>query len=58
MLQAAAIPPNLHFHNLNPKIEPFYHGLQVPTQPTPWPKLPEGVPRRVSVNSFGAYRLG
>ncbi|KAL9605858.1 MAG: hypothetical protein Q9179_000968 [Wetmoreana sp. 5 TL-2023] len=47
------IPPNLLFNRLNPDIEPFYRGLHVPTNAMPWPELPEGVPRRVSVNSFG-----
>lgn len=53
MIQEGFIAPNLLFNNLNPKIEPYYQGLKVPTRLTPWPKLPEGVPRRVSVNSFG-----
>lgn len=52
-LQRGLIPPNLHFNRLNPKIEPFYKGLQVPSALTKWPVLPDGVPRRVSVNSFG-----
>ncbi|GAB1314574.1 hypothetical protein MFIFM68171_04784 [Madurella fahalii] len=52
-LQKGLIPPNLHFNRLNPKIEPFYKGLQVPSTLTKWPALPDGVPRRVSVNSFG-----
>ncbi|KAF2258395.1 hypothetical protein CC78DRAFT_587196 [Lojkania enalia] len=53
MLQSGLVPPNLHFHRLNPKIEEFYKGLHVPTELTPWPELPKGVPRRVSINSFG-----
>ncbi|KAK4224395.1 lovastatin nonaketide synthase [Podospora fimiseda] len=52
-IQAGIIPPNLLFNRLNPDIEPFYKGLEVPTALTPWPTLPEGVPKRVSVNSFG-----
>jgi hybrid polyketide synthase/nonribosomal peptide synthetase ACE1 len=56
-LQRGMIPPNLSFSRLNPKIEPCYQGLQVPTALTPWPTLPQGVPRRVSVNSFGMYWL-
>lgn len=52
-LQKGVIPPNLSFNRLNPKIEPFYKGLHVPTSSIIWPILPEGVPRRVSVNSFG-----
>ncbi|KAH8667031.1 hypothetical protein BX600DRAFT_380683 [Xylariales sp. PMI_506] len=53
MVQSGAIVPNLLFRRLNPDIEPYYNGLQVPTELLPWPKLPEGAPRRVSVNSFG-----
>ncbi|KAI0597513.1 hypothetical protein F4775DRAFT_593206 [Biscogniauxia sp. FL1348] len=52
-IQEGFIAPNLLFNRLNPAIEPFYDGLQVATKLTPWPELPEGVPRRVSVNSFG-----
>lgn len=52
-VQHAIIPPNMHFNQLNPKIEPFYRHLRVPTKATPWPTLADGVPRRVSVNSFG-----
>ncbi|KAK0668424.1 putative dual specificity polyketide synthase [Cercophora samala] len=52
-IQAGQIPPNLLFENLNPAIEEFYKGLTVPTSLAPWPQLPQGVPRRVSVNSFG-----
>jgi len=47
------IPPNMHFNQLNPNVAPFYDHLCVPTKPTPWAVLPEGVPRRASVNSFG-----
>jgi hybrid polyketide synthase / nonribosomal peptide synthetase ACE1 len=52
-LQRGYIPPNLSFNHLNPKIESFYGGLQVPTSRIKWPILPKGVPRRASVNSFG-----
>lgn len=52
-IQNGLIAPNLLFNRLNPDIEPFYKGLRVPTQLMQWPQLPEGVPRRVSVNSFG-----
>ncbi len=52
-VQNGQIPGNLHFHELNPKIRPFYKNLRVPTELTPWPALAEGEPRRVSVNSFG-----
>ena len=53
IIQKGIIPPNLLFNRLNPAIEQYYRGLHVPTSLKPWPKLPEGVPRRVSVNSFG-----
>ncbi|PNH61906.1 hypothetical protein VD0001_g9598 [Verticillium dahliae] len=52
-LQNAQIPANLHFKTLNPKIRPFYAHLRVPTETQPWPALPDGGPRRASVNSFG-----
>ncbi|KAI1126496.1 hypothetical protein F5Y10DRAFT_293756 [Nemania abortiva] len=52
-IQHGVLPPNLHFDELNPKIKPFYNHLYVPTLATPWPTLPQGTPRRVSVNSFG-----
>lgn len=52
-MRQGIIPPNMHFNRLNPKIEPFYDNLCVPTQPTAWPELPEGAVRRASVNSFG-----
>ena len=53
MIQNGSIAPNLLFNRLNPDIEKYYHGLNVPTSPVSWPKLPDDVPRRVSVNSFG-----
>ncbi|THC88618.1 hypothetical protein EYZ11_011935 [Aspergillus tanneri] len=52
-LQAGVIPPNLLFNRLNPSIEPFIQGLQVPTHAMPWPVLPKDAVRRASVNSFG-----
>ncbi|RYP25133.1 hypothetical protein DL765_000014 [Monosporascus sp. GIB2] len=52
-LQNAMIPPNLLFNRLNPRIEPFYDNLRVPTSLMPWPAVARGSPRRVSVNSFG-----
>ncbi|KAL5116716.1 hypothetical protein ACEQ8H_005328 [Pleosporales sp. CAS-2024a] len=53
MIQAGYMAPNLLFERLNPRIEPFYKGLRVSTELRQWPSLPTGVPRRVSVNSFG-----
>jgi acyl transferase domain-containing protein len=52
-LQNAAITPNMHFHQLNEAIRPFYQHLQIPVTLQPWPELPQGTPRRASVNSFG-----
>ncbi|RFU79335.1 polyketide synthase [Trichoderma arundinaceum] len=52
-IQHGQIPANLHFHKLNPKIQPYYTSLRIPTEMIPWPLVPDGSPRRVSVNSFG-----
>ncbi|KAL9598446.1 MAG: hypothetical protein Q9219_004482 [cf. Caloplaca sp. 3 TL-2023] len=53
IIQKGFIPPNLLLNRLSPAVEPYYQGLQIPTVQVPWPKLPPGTPRRVSVNSFG-----
>ncbi|KAL4884602.1 hypothetical protein BJY04DRAFT_215063 [Aspergillus karnatakaensis] len=47
------IAPNLYFESLNPDISAYGARLRVPTKLHEWPKLPPGVPRRASVNSFG-----
>ncbi|PYI03687.1 polyketide synthase [Aspergillus sclerotiicarbonarius CBS 121057] len=52
-IQHGVIPPNLHFNQLSPLVAPHASHLRIPTQALPWPELPPGVPRRVSVNSFG-----
>lgn len=52
-VQHGQIPANLHFNKLNPKIRPYYTNLRIPTETIPWPAVPQGSPRRVSVNSFG-----
>ncbi|KAJ5446582.1 hypothetical protein N7445_001403 [Penicillium cf. griseofulvum] len=52
-IQNGQIPPNMHFEKLNPKLEPYTAHLNVSTELKEWPVLPAGVPRRVSVNSFG-----
>lgn len=52
-LQHGIIPPNLHFNSINPKVAARAPHLRIPTTAQPWPKLPEAVPRRASVNSFG-----
>jgi len=58
-LKHGVIPPNMHFSSthLNPTVAQFYGRLEVPTTATPWPPLPPGQPRRVSVNSFGELIL-
>lgn len=52
-LQNGVIPPNLNFRRFNPEVAPFSSHLRVPVSPLPWPEIPHGTPRRVSVNSFG-----
>ncbi|KAJ5360898.1 hypothetical protein N7517_010089 [Penicillium concentricum] len=52
-LQHGMIAPNLLMQQLNPKIAPFAAQLRVPTECIPWPAVPDGCPRRASVNSFG-----
>ena len=52
-LQHGIVPPNLHFENLNPSIQPFYTEMHIPTSAFPWPSNSRGQPRRASVNSFG-----
>ncbi|KAL3475924.1 hypothetical protein BJX99DRAFT_259001 [Aspergillus californicus] len=52
-VQKGVIVPNMHFNRLNPAIEQHYRHLEIPTECQPWPELPAGAPRRVSVNSFG-----
>ncbi|KAJ6021109.1 lovastatin nonaketide synthase, partial [Penicillium herquei] len=52
-LQNKTIPPNMHFNTLNPKLEPYYRHLEVPTQCIPWKESHPGQPRRASINSFG-----
>lgn len=53
-LKHATIPPNMHFTQISPEVEPYYHPhLCIPTELTPWPNLPADSPRRASINSFG-----
>ena len=51
-VQNGIIPPNMHFGKLSDKVAPFYHNL---TESKPWPTVPHGHSRRVSVNSFGMF---
>lgn len=50
-VQRGQIPPNLHFSQWNPAIDPEPTRLFVPTEVTPWPAA-DG-PRRAAVSSFG-----
>ena len=43
----------MHFDKLSATVKPFYNNLEIATVAKKWPKLPAGVPRRASVNSFG-----
>lgn len=47
------IPPNMLFKELNPKIQPFYGKIKLPTAALPWPTVAAGQPLRASINSFG-----
>jgi len=49
-LQHRAIPANLHFQSLNPRIEPGRVPLRIPTEQTAWES---DAPRRVGVSSIG-----
>jgi hypothetical protein len=49
-LQNSIIPPNLLLQELNPNVRPFYKNLEVPRTATAWPSVPDGSPRRASVN--------
>ncbi|KAL4759444.1 uncharacterized protein BDW70DRAFT_161729 [Aspergillus foveolatus] len=46
------IPPNMHFHEPNPKVVPFCNRLEIATVPIPWPDTGRS-PMRASINSFG-----
>ncbi|KZM21157.1 transferase [Ascochyta rabiei] len=52
-MQNSTMPPNLWFQQLNPKLEPFYGNLQIPTKGIEWPGLPGRRPKRASINNFG-----
>lgn len=51
-LKNKTIPPNQHFHNLNPSVAVSYKNLCIPTAPIPW-VADRGHVLRASVNSFG-----
>ncbi|RDL31028.1 Nonribosomal peptide synthetase 14 [Venustampulla echinocandica] len=48
------IPPNQHFHNLNPSVKPSFKHLSIATTPEAWPTVPADTPLRASVNGFGS----
>jgi len=50
-LQRGRIPPNLHFSQWNPGIDPSPTRFFVPTEDMPWPR--DNGPRRAAVSSFG-----
>ena len=50
-VQHGRIPPNLHFSQWNPGIDPSPTRFFVPTENTPWPR--DNGPRRAAVSSFG-----
>ncbi|RAH78884.1 polyketide synthase A [Aspergillus japonicus CBS 114.51] len=52
-LKNRMVTANLLFDKLNPRIEPFYDHLEVPTRNLRWPSLVPNNPLRASVNSFG-----
>lgn len=49
-LQNCVVPPNLLFHEINPKVKLVSSSLQIPTSAVPWPAVRDGCPRRASVN--------
>ncbi|KAG8417127.1 putative Hybrid PKS-NRPS biosynthetic cluster [Metarhizium acridum] len=51
-LEKNCIPPNMHFNTPNPKIDFEKWKITIPTKLVEW-KVPDGVPRRASINSFG-----
>ena len=50
-VQRGLIPPNLHFSQWNPAVDPAPTRFFVPIEPTTWPST--GRPRRAAVSSFG-----
>lgn len=55
-LQHQQIPPNLLFDTINPAVAQFTKHLSLATELQPWPTVPNGAPRRASVNSFGEWK--
>ena len=53
MLHYRRIPGSLHLKKLHPEIPLDDYGIDVPQSSTEWPTVRDGMPRRVSINSFG-----
>ncbi|OZG72744.1 hypothetical protein BTA51_14570 [Hahella sp. CCB-MM4] len=51
MLQKGMIPPQIHLHQLNPKIRLQESRLNIPTEPHKW--LPRSGHRHLAISSFG-----
>lgn len=56
-IRHATIPPNLLFHRMSPRVQPYSKYIHVPTTSSSWPTLPKGCLRRASINSFGMFRF-
>ncbi|POS75592.1 polyketide synthase/peptide synthetase [Diaporthe helianthi] len=53
-LEKAQIPPNLHLNEISPSVALHAANFTILVGETaPWSSVPEGAPRRASVNSFG-----
>ncbi|HEY2322106.1 MAG TPA: SDR family NAD(P)-dependent oxidoreductase [Thermoanaerobaculia bacterium] len=52
-LEAAELPPSVHFHNENEAIGFADTPFRVNSAVEPWPQPPGGGPRRAAVSSFG-----
>jgi acyl transferase domain-containing protein/acyl-CoA synthetase (AMP-forming)/AMP-acid ligase II/surfactin synthase thioesterase subunit/NADP-dependent 3-hydroxy acid dehydrogenase YdfG len=50
-IRFGAAPPQLHLHELNPRIKLAGTRLQIPLEAQPWPRLPHG--RVAAISSFG-----
>jgi len=53
MLYHKRIPGSLHLGKLHPEIPLEDYGIDVPQSSIEWPMTRDGMPRRVSINSFG-----
>ncbi|KAL6699318.1 thiolase-like protein [Trichoderma pleuroticola] len=53
MTQHGVMLPNFDFKQLHDEVKSFWANFEILQNAKPWPILPDSVPRRVSVNSFG-----